>query len=167
MNGTRLVENSRIVVRDALAGTGGLQTATNSVNMKFYNRCRITLIVECNDAAVAGGEVTLKQGSTSTANTPLAFTEYWKNEDLLNATTGGDLTHVKASTCAAGVRNKTAMYVFEVKSDMLDTDTYGSENTYVRLDLADITTATEKHSLIYELYEPRYALGAEDMPSFV
>lgn len=167
MQGTRLVENSRIVVRDAIGGTGGLQTATNSVNMKYYNRCRISLIVACNDAAVVGGAVTLKQGSTSTASTALAFAEYWKNEDLLSATTGGNLTKVTAATCAAGVRNKTALYVFEVTSAMLDSDTLGSENTYIRLDLADITTATEAHTLIYELYEPRYVAGAETMPSFV
>ena len=167
MQGTRLVENTRIVIRDAIGGTGGLQTATNSVNMKYYNRCRIKLIVACNDAAVVGGAVTLKQGSTSTASTALAFAEYWKNEDMLSAITSGDLTRVAASTLAAGVRNKTAMYIFEVKSDMLNNDTLGSENTYIRLDLADITTATEAHTLIYELYEPRYAAGAEDMPSFV
>ena len=167
MNGTRMVENSLIVVRDAMAGTGGLQTASNSVNMKYYSRCRISLIVDCSDAAVVDGAVLLYQGSTSTASTALVYSEYWKNEDMLHATTGGDLTRVEAATCAAGVRNKTAMYVFEVKSDMLDTDTFGSENIYIRLDLADITTATEAHTLIYELYEPRYTAGAGELPSWV
>ncbi len=158
----RLVENSKIVIKDTIGGTGGLQTAGNGVSMAKYNRCRITLLVACNDAAVAGGAVTLKQGTSATCATALAFAEYWKNEDVL---AGDTLTRVEASTLNAGVRNKTAMYVFEVKSDMLDTDTDGSENTYIRLDLADITTATEAHTLIYELYEPRYAMGAEGLPT--
>lgn len=158
----RLVENTKIVLRDALQGTGGLQTATNSVNMAKYNRCRIILLISCSDVAVGGGACTLNQGSTTTASTALAFSEYWKNEDML---TSNVLTRVSAATLSpAGVRNKTAMYIFEVKSDMLNTDTLGSENQYIRLDLADITGATEAHSVIYELYEPRYALGAEAMP---
>lgn len=158
----RLSDEVKVVIKDAVAGTGGLQTAGNGVNMAKYNRCKITLIVECNDAAVAGGAVTLKQGTTASCATALAFAEYWKNEDVLAA---DGLTKVAASTLSAGVRNKTAMYVFEVKADMLDTDTFGSENLYVRLDLADITTATEKHTLIYELYEPRYCRGAENLPT--
>lgn len=158
----RLVENTKITIKDALQGTGGLQTAGNGVNMRNYAKCRITLLVACSDAAVVGGAVLLKQGTTATCSTALAYTEYWKNEDML---AGDTLTKVTAATCAAGVRNKTAMYMFEVRADMLDSDTFGSENQYIRLDLADITTATEAHSLIYELYEPRMARGAENMPT--
>lgn len=161
----RLVENTKIVMRDAMGGTGGLQTAGNGVNMANYAKCRAILIVACSDAAVVGGAVTLKQGTSSSAqSTALAYSEYWKNEDVL---AGDALTRVEATSCAAGVRNKTAMYVFEIRADMLDTDTYGSENSWVRLDLADITTATEAHSLVYELYEPRYARGAENMPTAI
>lgn len=158
----RLTDEVKVVIKDALQGTGGLQTAGNGVNMAQYNRCKITLLVACSDAAVVGGAVTLKQGTTASCATALAFSEYWKNEDVLAADA---LTKVTAATCAAGVRNKTAMYVFEVKADMLDTDTFGSENLYIRLDLADITTATEAHTLIYELYEPRYCRGAELLPT--
>lgn len=158
----RLVENSKIVIKDALQGTGGLQTAGNGVNMAKYAKCRITLLVACSNAAVVGGAVLLKQGTTASCATALAYTEYWKNEDVLAADM---LTKVTAATCAAGVQNKTAMYIFEVRADMLDSDTFKSENTYIRLDLADITTATEAHSLIYELYEPRYVRGAENMPT--
>jgi hypothetical protein len=160
----RLVENTKIVIKDALQGTGGLQTAGNGVNMAKYNRCRIILLVACSDAAVAGGEVTLKQGTTATCATALAFTEMWKNEDVL---AGDTLTRaaVTSNTFNAGVRNKTAMYIMEVKSDMLDNDTDGSENTYIRLDLANITTATEAHSVVYELYEPRYVAGGEGTPT--
>lgn len=160
----RLVENTKVVVRNALATTGGLQTSTNSVNMAKYSRLRILLFVVCNDAAVVGGAVTLKQGSSSTCSTTLAYSEYWKNEDVL---AGDTLTRVEATSLSAGVRNKTALYVFEVKADMLSTDTFGSENFWVRLDLADITTATEAATLVYELYEPRYVLGAESMPTAI
>ena len=160
----RLVENTKIVIKDALQGTGGLQKAGNGVSMAKYNRCRILLLVTCSDAAVVGGAVTLKQGTTATCSTELAFTEMWKNEDVL----AGDTltkTAVSSNTFAAGVRNKTALYVIEVKADQLGTDTAGSENVYVRLDLADITTATEAHTVIYELYEPRYAAGGDDTPT--
>lgn len=158
----RLVENSKIVIKDAV-GTSPLQTAANGVSMKDYMKCRITLIVACTDAAVVAGTVTLKQGTTATCSTALAFAEYWKNEDVL---AGDTLTKVSATTLAtAGIQNKTAMYVFEVRSDMLDSDTFGSENVYIRLDQSAITTATGTHTLIYELYEPRRARGAENMPT--
>lgn len=158
----RLVENTKVVIKDALGTTGGLQTAGNGVSMKLYNRCKITLVVACSDAAVVGGAVTLKQGTTASCATALAFKEFWKNEDVLAA---DKLTKVTAASCAAGIQNKTAMYVFEVSAAMLNSDTLGSENLYVRLDLADITTATEAATLIYELYEPRQVSGAEDMPT--
>ena len=57
------------------------------------------------------------------------------------------------------------MYIFEVRADMLDTDTFKSENQYIRLDQSAVTTATSTHTVIYELYEPRYARGAENMPT--
>jgi hypothetical protein len=89
--------------------------------------------------------------------------EYWKNEDLL---AGDTLTKVTASSLAtAGIQNKTAMYVFEIKADQLDTDTLGSECNHIRLDQSAITTATGTHTLIYELYEPRYATGGGNMPT--
>lgn len=158
----RLVENTKTVIKDAI-GTSPLQTAANGVNMRNYAKCKITLIVACTDAAVVAGTVTLKQGTTATCSTALAFSEYWKNEDVLAADA---LTRVEASTLASGgIRNKTAKYVFEVRADMLDSDTFGSENQYIRLDQAAITTATGTHTLIYELYEPRIARGAENMPT--
>jgi hypothetical protein len=158
----RLTENTKVVMKDAMGGTGGLQTAGNGVNMAKYAKCRAILLIACDDQAVGGGAVTLKQGTTASCSTALAYSEYWKNEDVLAADA---LTKVTAASCAAGIRNKTAMYVFEIRADMLDSDTFKSENQYVRLDLANITTATESHSLIYELYEPRYVRGAENMPT--
>ena len=160
----RLVENTKITIKDAIGGTGGLQTTANAVNMAKYAKCRITLLVSCDNQVPGGGACTLKQGTTAaTCTTALAFSEYWKNEDVLAADM---LTKVTAAVLTtAAIQNKTAMYVFEVRADMLDTDTFGSENQYIRLDLANITTATEAHSLIYELYEPRYSRGAENMPT--
>ena len=158
----RLVENTKAIIKDAI-GTSPLQTPGNGVNMANYAKCKITLIVACTDAAVVAGTVTLKQGTTASCATALAFAEYWKNEDVL---AGDTLTKVTAASLAtAGIRNKTAMYVFEVRADMLDSDTFKSENQYVRLDQAAITTATGTHTVIYELYEPRYSRGAENMPT--
>ena len=161
----RLVENTKIVMRDAMVASATLQTATKSVNMAKYNRCRITLFVTTNGSG-ADGTVTLKQGSSTTASTALAFREYWKSDDDSGNTAGDDdLTRVSASTLTtAGAATATSMYVFEVKVDMLDTDTVGSENRYIRMDVTAISNATHT-VIVYELYEPRYALGAVDMPS--
>jgi hypothetical protein len=120
----RLVENTKIVVKDAL-GTSPLQTAGNGVNMAKYAKCRITLLVATSDAAVVAGLVTLKQGTTASCSTALAYSEYWKNEDVL---AGDTLTKVTATSCTGAVRNKTAAYIFEVRADMLDSDTFKSEN---------------------------------------
>lgn len=157
----RQVENCKMVIKDAL-GTSPLQTAANGVNMRNYAKCRITLLVATSDAAVAAGLVTLKQGTTVTCSTALAYSEYWKNEDVL---AGDTLTRVEAATCTGAIQNKTAAYIFEVRADMLDSDTFNSENQYIRLDQSAVTTATSTHTLIYELYEPRYARGAENMPT--
>ena len=146
----RLTENTKITIKDAINATGGLQTAGNGVNMKNYAKARIILTVACSNASVVGGAVTLKQGTTASCATTLAFSEYWKNEDVLAADM---LTRVEAATLAAGIQNKTAQYIFEVRADMLDSDTFNSENQFIRLDLADITTATEVSNLVYELYE--------------
>ena len=160
----RLTENTKITIKDAINTTGGLQTAGNGVNMRNYAKCRVILLVACSNAAVVNGAVTLKQGTTATCSTALAFTEMWKNEDML----AGDMltrTAVTANTFNAGVQNKTAMYIMEIRADMLDSATFASENQYVRCDVADITTATEVEALIYELYEPRYARGSDNMPT--
>ena len=158
----RLVENTKIVIKDAI-GTSPLQTAANGVNMRNYAKCKITLIVACTDAAVVAGTVTLKQGTTATCSTALAFSEYWKNEDC---EAGDTLTRVEATTLAsAGIRDKVATYIFEIRADMLDTDTFKSENQYVGLTMTDLTTATEDVSCVFELYEPRYSRGAANMPT--
>lgn len=151
----RLVENSRLVIKDAF-GTSAT-TATNSVNMKNYNRCQIrAYIVADSGSAVSGGAITLKQGASSTASTALAFSEYFKNADVL---AGSDLTKVSASSISSsGTASKTELYVFEVRADMLE-DGY----TYVRCNVATLTNA--KVWLEYHLYEPRYAAGGDAMPS--
>ena len=158
---SRMVENSKIIIKDAL-GTSPLQTAGNGVNMRNYAKCRITLLVATSNAVVVAGLVTLKQGTTATCATALAYSEYWRNLDVL---AGDTLTRVEATSCTGAVQNKTAMYIFEVRADMLDTDTFKSENQYIRLDQSAVTTATSTHTVIYELYEPRYARGAENMPT--
>ena len=158
----RLTDEVKTVIKEP-PSTAGFTTTSMGVNMANYARCKITLITDCSDAAVVGGAVTLFQGTSATCETALPFTEYWKNEDM---EAGDTLTKVTATTLAsAGVRNKLAMYVFEVKADQLDTDTFGSENTYIRLNMTAITTATGTSVLMYQLYEPRYVRGAENLPS--
>jgi hypothetical protein len=145
--------------------TGALDTATKGVNMSKYNRCRIMLFVTTNGAG-ADGTVTLKHGTSTTVSTALAFTEYWKCDTISGDTAANDaLTRVEAATLTtAGAATATSLYIFEVKADMLDSDTHGSENIYVRLNCTAVTNCTHI-ACVYELYEPRAALGAEDMPS--
>jgi hypothetical protein len=149
-----------------MVSTSALTTDTKSVNMAKYAKCRIMLFIT-SSGATGDGIVTLKQGTTTTANTALAFSEYWHCENIAGDTAADDaLTRVEASTLTtAGANAATALYVFEVRADMLDTDTFKSENQYIRLDLASGLENATHVALIYELYEPRYVRGAENMPS--
>jgi hypothetical protein len=160
----RLVENTKIVMRDPME-TGALDSATKGVNMSKFNRCRIMLFITTNSTA-GDGTVTLLQGTTTTVSTALAFTEYWKCETISGDTAANDaLTRVEAATLTtAGASTATSLYIFEVKADMLDTDTLGSENKYIRLNCTAVTNCTHI-ACVYELYEPRYAPGAGNMPS--
>ena len=160
----RLTENTKVVMRDPME-TGALDTATKGVNMAKYAKCRIMLFVTTNGAG-ADGIVTLKQGSSTTVNTALAFSEYWKCDTISGDTAANDaLTRVEATTLTtAGAASATSLYIFEVRADMLNTDTFKSENQYVRLNCTAITNCMHI-ACVYELYEPRYARGAENMPS--
>ena len=160
----RLTGNTKIVMRDPME-TGALDTATKSVNMSKYNRCRVMLFITTSGAA-ADGTVTLKQGTTTTASTALAFAEYWKCDTISGDTAANDaLTRVEATTLTtAGASTATSLYIFEVKADMLNTDTQGSENHYIRLNCTAVTNCTHI-AVVYELYEPRYSTGEDNMPS--
>ena len=150
----QMIDNCKLVVRDAVnAGATAFQTTTNSVNMKNYNRCRITLVLTQSGAGTA--TVTLKQGTTTTASTALAYAEYWKNElgtDVLTKVTSATLTN-------AGAYTGDNIYIFEVKAEDL---TKTSDNTFIRLDVASISNNTAA-CLFYDLYEPRYATAADQM----
>jgi len=160
----RLTEHVKTIMRDPME-TGALDTATKSVNMKLYAKCRILLFITTNGAG-ADGTVTLKQGTTVTASTALTFSEYWKCDNIVGDTAADDaLTRVEASTLTtAGAATATSLYIFEVRADMLDSDTFNSENQYIRLNCTAVTNCTHI-ACVYELYEPRYARGAENMPS--
>jgi hypothetical protein len=146
--------------------TGALDAVGKGVNMAKYAKCRILLFITTSGSA-ADGTVTLKQGTAiASVNTALAFSEYWKCDNIVGDTAGDDaLTRVAASTLTtAGASTATSLYVFEVRADMLDTDTFKSENQYIRLNCSAVTNCTHI-ACVYELYEPRYARGAENMPS--
>jgi len=163
----RLVENTKVVMRDPMVAAAALTTDTKGVNMSKYNKCRIMLFVTTNGSS-GDGTVTLKQGTSMAAvNTALAFTEYWRCITITGDTAKNDaLTKVTAATLTtAGPDTATALYIWEVRADMLNTDTVGSENICIRLDLAGAITNATHTAIIYELYEPRYALGSDDMPS--
>jgi len=150
------VNNVKVVMRDAVdAASTGFTTATNSVNMENYNRCRIGLFLTQSGAGTA--TVTLKQGTTTTASTALAFSEYWKNEAGTDA-----LTKVTASTLTtAGAYTGDNMYFFEVKAEDL---TKTSANKFIRMNVASLSNNTAA-CLIYTLYEPRYGSSAGSLPT--
>ena len=158
----RLTDRCATVVINPLNVTGDFNDTSLGVNMKNYNRCRITLLMTTSGDAAA--TVTLKQGTSATADTALAYTGYLKNEDL-----DGNLaswTKVTASTLTdAGGSAGDWGYQWEVKADELDTDTFGSENTFVRRDVEATDGNVTAAALIYDLYEPRDAKGADGMPS--
>ena len=159
----RLSENTAVVVADALNVTASFATAGNGANMKNYNRCRVILLITASGDAAA--TVTLLQGSSGTAvSTSLAFTEYLKNEDM--ETNLATWTKVSASTATAlaGASGNYG-YIWEIKADQLDTDTFGSENTYVRCNVTATGGNVTAAALIYELYEPRDMKGADGAPS--
>ena len=161
----RLTECMKTVMRDPME-TGALDAVAKGVNMAKYAKCRILLFITTSGAA-GDGVVTLKQGtSAASVNSALPFSEYWYCANITGDTAGDDaLTRVEASTLTnAGAASATSMYVFEVRADMLDSDTFGSENQYIRLNCTAVTNCTHI-ALVYELYEPRYARGAENMPS--
>jgi len=165
----RLTENVKTVMRDAMVGAStDFATATKGVNMAKYAKCRILLFITTT-GAVGDTVVTLKQGTTTTVSTALAFTEYWKCENINGDTAADDaLTKVSATTLTtAGATSATSLYIFEIRADMLDTATFASENQYVRCNVATgANKANISHlAMVYELYEPRYARGAESMPS--
>jgi hypothetical protein len=154
----RSIDNIKLVMRDAVAAAAtGFTTTTNGVNMANYNRCRITLLLTQSGAGTA--TVTLKQGTTTTVNTALAFTEYWKNEA---GSPSDDLTRVAATTLTtAGAGTGDNIYIFEIKAEDL---TKTSANKYIRMNVASISNNTAA-ALFYELYDARYPADPEDLTS--
>lgn len=147
------IMNGKFAMPDAVnAAATGFTTTTNGVNMEGYNRCRITLMLTQSGAGTA--TVTLKQGTTSTVNTALAFTRYWKNE----VGSGDTLTEVAATTLTtAGATTGDNIYIFEIKAEDL---TKTSANKWVRMNVASISNNTAA-ALTYFLYEPRYGADAD------
>lgn len=151
----RLSERGLLVMPSAMNTSGTNTTATESVNMKGYNRCRVTFMATLSGAG--GGAITLKQGSSTTASTALAFADY-------TASIAGTVTHTVATTATGLGSTGECWWSFEIKAEDLNTDTYGSENTYVRMNTASFSNLTAC-GILYELYEPIAARGSDGMPS--
>jgi len=141
----RFVDNMQIVVKDAVgAAATAFQTATASVDMSGWQKCAAVLVL--TQAGAGTATVTLKQGTTSTAATALAFSKYYKNE---TGVTTAALTEVVATTLTtAGAATATNVYVFEVKAEDLNVD---DGYRFIRLDVASISTNTAA-ALFYILY---------------
>jgi len=141
-----ILECGDIIVMDAPDVSQPLTftTATNSVSLENYNRVLACLII--TDAGT-GSAITMLQGTTTTASTALAFTQYWyKAAYGTNTWVSGTAT---SNTFTTGTATATGLYVVEIKASML-TDTY----KYVRMNAASATNATG--ALFYVMDEARY-----------
>ena len=149
----QMIDNVKTSRTEVQAAATAFQTATNSVDMENYNRCRITLVLEQAGAGTA--TATLKQGTTTTAATALAYTDYMSNElgtDVMSKVTS-------ATATAIGGYTGTNTYQWEIIAEDL---TKTSANNHVRLDVASISNNTAGY-IQYDLYEPRYAKEAASM----
>lgn len=152
-----LLANMDVVALGTQFGTAHA-TATESVNMENYDQ--VVALITITDTGTAT-DVTLKQGSTSTASTALGFTKYFYKADIAtsNAWVEGAAS---SNTFSTGTSSKTGMYAIPIKGDMLD-KTAEAEDMYVRCNCA--TASGAKIGLQYLCYKPRYAGGVTGMPS--
>ena len=155
----RLSDNVKLAQSDlVLAAATTFTTDTNVVDLSNYRRVRAILTL--NQAGAGTGTVTLKQSATADGSDEkaLTFAGYLKNE---TGVTSDDLTAVAATTLTtAGPTTGQNTYIFEIQSSELDV---ANAFRYVRMDVTGISNNTAA-SLRYELYDPRYTCGAEDMP---
>ena len=126
-------------------------TTTNSVNMENYDSVLACLLI--TDAAT-GCVVTMKQGTTATANTALTFVKYYYKADIAtNVFVEGAAT---SSTFTTGVASATGLYVIPITGAML-TDTY----KFIRLNAASTANATG--ALFYIPYNARFPSDPTDL----
>ena len=154
MANQELLGGIEIFSPDKALGTATVyQTATNSINMKNYRGVLAVLVL--NSAGTAHA-VTMKEGTTSTASTALAFTKYWYKTTAgwTEGTAGSNTFNADGATAS--------VFAVPVTGDML-TKTAEAEASYVRMDVA-AQTATAS-SLFYICYGPRYGGNPAAMPS--
>ena len=148
-----LLSFADIVVRDAPDVSQPLTftTTTNSVNMENYDSVLCVLII--TDAGTAC-TVTMKQGTTATANTALGFTKYYyKAAYATNAWVEGTAS---SNTFDTGAATATGIYAVPVTADML-TDTY----KFIRMHCASTANATG--ALLYIPYNARFPSDPTDL----
>jgi hypothetical protein len=130
-------------------------TTTNSVDMAEYDLLYAVLII--TDAAT-GCAVTMKYGTTSTANTALSFTRYYYKADIAtsNAWVEGEAS---SNTFTTGVASKTGVYAVPVQASMLQDAAAGAR--WVRMNCASTANATG--TLLYIQYNPRWPSDPADL----
>lgn len=133
-------------------------TATDSINIKNYDK--VVALITIADTGTAT-DVTMKQGSTSTASTALGFTKYFYKADIATSNTWVEGT-ASSNTFSTGTSSKTGIYAIPITADMLD-KTHEGEDMYLRCNCA--TASGAKIVLQYLCYRPSYAAGPTSMPS--
>lgn len=143
-----------IFTPDAPLGTATVfQTAGNGINMKNWKT--VVAVFALNSAGTAHA-VTMKQGTTSSPATTLAFTKYFYK-------TTGDWTAGTAESNTFNADGAVArLFAVPITADMLD-KTQGSEDTYVRMDVA-AQTATAG-ALFYLCFGPRFGGDTTSLPA--
>jgi len=158
----RLIENAKLIERDALTATATFQTASKTVNMKDYNRCLIKVSV--TSSGTGSGALTLKQSTVAAGSDEkaLAFTSYWYSNDALASDTLTAATATSNTFNVTASSTATRVFFVEVNADALDVD---RGFTFLRADIAAVANAIGH--LQYFLYEPRQARGVASMPTAI
>jgi hypothetical protein len=157
LNG-RFVEQAKVIQATA---AGALTTAVGTglyVDMANFRRAAIVINVT-NTSTATPTDVTLVQATDLSASgeKPLAFTSYWKNEDvaadwdaLVAATATGNTFGTVATT------GKRAQYIIEIDSDAFD-----SANGFHCFRFDGANGATSVGEVSYILYGGRYAAAPD------
>lgn len=145
---SNLVNRQKHVV--GLAPTSSVSGVTpDAVKMNNWNHLTIYILVD-NGTSPGGSAITLKQGSTSSPATALAFTKAWKNIDVAAGDTLTEFT-VSSNTFTTDTTNdKNLLYVIEVDADDL---TEG--NNWVAVGVGNASNCAA--SVLYALSDSRYA----------
>ena len=146
--GTSQTGTVSVTANRAISTIAALSLATNVVTADYIVRP----VVSATDGT--GSAITLKQGTTSTASTALAFTSYFYKADIgTNTWVAGTAS---SNTFTTGTASASGIYAIDVDVSSM-TATY----KFLRMDCAAAAGATA--GIFYIPYQPRYQTAPASM----